>query len=850
MAAADSATESVAGSSSADQVADKSAAAVEQRSAAPSGQQIDLAGLIPPGTPELISPGYESPTASRSQSEPEDGSPQTALLVPARDGCSQQDGSQLQRQLAMCRLLLKRGQAKEALASLEAAGLARLPVDALCLRGQCLATLGDNAGAFASFMAVLAQRPRHMDALLSCATLHRACGSLLEAAGLLKEANEEAGGKDYHVTYALATVLTDIGISMQIRQDSAAAQQKYEEALAVCEGYAPAHYSQGVLLAAQAKADEAIKAYQKAVNIMPNYAEAHCNMGVLHKQAGRLNEAIDAYETAVNLAPCANVIRNNLAVAYNEKGIQLKLESKGGAAVCLFEKALALQPTLPQALYSMACVYFEAGQYERASFFYETSLTYDMRNPDAWNNLGVVQRNLRNLERAAQCYQAALNLRPNFPEALNNMAVMYTYQGRSHDAAQLLNAVLISAPEYAEAWNTLGVLQRDLGTMQEAVTSYKRCMELAPTQRNSFQNYLLALNSIMPGEQPEVCAAHAEWGKNFQHYIDCTWPAVSMRGHNAHDKSLDRPLIVGYVSADLFTHSVSYFAEGPITHHDPSRVRCIVYACVPRPDAKTVRLKAAVQAAHGTWHDVDGLSEEALAEKVREDGVDILVELAGQTAHNRLGTMAMRPAPIQATWIGYPNSTGLPSVTYRLTDKICDPTSTTQTFTETLNKPFACAATRAAYLSQLEEQGMDPARVDLMPLTQGTQQHLTTYHDMDISLDPFPYTGTTTTAESLLMGVPVITCTGACHAHNVSASLMQTVGLPGSGWVASNEQEYIDAATQAVADLDQLNQLRAALRERMLQSPLCNSADFTVQLEKVYRRMWETWVEDGKPLQD
>ncbi|GIL54275.1 hypothetical protein Vafri_9837 [Volvox africanus] len=304
----------------------------------------------------------------------------------------------------------------------------------------------------------------------------------------------------------------------------------------------------------------------------------------------------------------------------------------------------------------------------------------------------------------------------------------------------------------------------------------------------------------------------------------------------------DRPLRIGYISPDLFTHSVSYFAEAPLTHHSPARgYQHYVYSCVPKPDPKTVRLRAATEAAGGVWRDVARLNEAELAELVRRDEIDLLVELTGHTANNRLGVMARRPAPVQLTWIGYPNSTGLKAVDYRLTDDVCDPWDTKQTFVEELvrlpgcflcyspavdappvapapalangyitfgsfnnlakitpqvlriwgavlaavprsrlvlkNKPFACEAARGHVLQQLAAVGVESWRVDLLPLAPGNAEHLATYALMDISLDPFPYAGTTTTTESLFMGVPCLTMAGHCHAHNVGVSLLTAVGL-------------------------------------------------------------------------
>lgn len=540
---------------------------------------------------------------------------------------------------------------------------------------------------------------------------------------------------------------------------------------------------------------------------------------------------------------------------------------------------------------------------DKAVFMYQMAIAAAPQCAEAHNNLGVLHRERGNMEQALRCYEAALAVRPAFPQGLNNLAVMYTQQGRAEEAHNMLRAALMANPVYAEAHNNLGVLQRDVGDAAAAIESFEKCCELDPDNRNGGQNRLLALNYVHHGETELVCSAHAAWGQRFQQ-LHPPMPALTAADV---DTTPGRRLVIGYISPDLYTHSVSYFAEAPITKFDPSRVHVIVYSVVPRPDEKTARLKAAVQAAGGTWRDVAALPELELAEMVRHDKVDILVELTGHTAHNRLCVMARRPAPVQVTWIGYANSTGLTAIDYRFTDEACDPSDTEQTFTEELmrlpgcflcytpawdappvaplpalrngfltfgsfnalakqtpevlstwalllrtlpgsrlvlkNKPFACPAVQQRYWTFFEEHGVTRDRVDLLPLAPATRDHLGQYSLMDVCLDPWPYAGTTTTAEALYMGVPCLTLVGKCHAHNVGASLMSIVGL-GEGWVARSIEDYVAKAGELTADVGKLATLRAGLRERMLASPLCDAKRFMSELEDTYGRLWQRWVDD------
>lgn len=620
---------------------------------------------------------------------------------------------------------------------------------------------------------------------------------------------------------------------------------------------------------------------------------------------GDLDKAVALYARALEIAPTLDLIQTNLATAITEQGTVFKSKGAIEGAIKAYERALAIKPRHAEALYNLGVMFTEQGSFDKAVFMYETAIAVAPTCAEAHNNLGVLFRELGNGERAMQCYKASLDVRPTFTQALSNLAVMYTQQGRAQEALGLLQAAIMANSQYAEAHNNLGVLQRDIGDVVAAINSYERCLAIDPDNRNAGQNKLLALNYVHHGEEEVVCEAHAEWGRQFEKLH----PRLPPVNRSERQKFIgDGPLVVGYVTPDLFTHSVSYFAEAPMSHHNPQRVHHIVYSCCPIGDAKTERIRAAVEAAGGTWKDVARLSEADLAEEMRQDGLDVLVELTGHTANNRLGAVARHPAPVQVTWIGYPNSTGLSTVQHRITDAVCDPEDTKQTFTEELirlpgcflcytpsvdappvaplpasengfitfgsfnalaketpevlevwarilrsvpnsrlvlkNKPFACESVRCQYWRQFEEFGVDRHRVDLVPLVAATGDHLSQYSMLDISLDPWPYAGTTTTTESLYMGVPCLTLAGACHAHNVGKSLLTAIGLQ-DDWVAHSVEDYIDKAVTLASNVNGLAGLRQGLRERMVKSPLCDAPKFVSELEDVYWELWNRWQQAG-----
>ncbi|PSC74350.1 putative UDP-N-acetylglucosamine-peptide N-acetylglucosaminyltransferase SPINDLY [Micractinium conductrix] len=864
-----------------------------------------------------------SPGARMTAADPQ-AAPSCSAPPPAAAAGAATDAERRQRQLAV--LLLGGGRHQDALRVLQLL-LARHPAspELLCLQGRCLAALGSRPQALASFAAALAEAPACVPALVGCAAVYKDSGLLAEALAALQQAlllaepssgaaaaAADAGGSAAEspaaaggaaaaalggcipssaadVRQALAVVMTDLGTHQKLA-GQAGWRDQYVQAVAVCPGYAPAHYNLGVAAAEAGGVEEAVAHYTTAVELAPRYAEAWCNLGVTHKQQARLEVAIACYERALEASPSLEVVQLNLAAALTQHGTAIKAAGRGPEGIACYERALALAPRHAEALYNLGVAYTEQGHVDRALFVYQTALAVEPKCAEAHNNLGVLYRELGNMERAVQCYQAALHTRPNFPQGLNNLAVVYTQQGRAQEALQLLQAAIMAAPTYAEAHNNLGVLQRDVGAVHDAIASYQRCLDLDPTNRHAGQNLLLALNYAHHGDSRLVCEAHEEWGRRFQELHPQLPPLTAADV----DTTEGRTLVVGYISPDLFTHSVSYFAEAPLAHHSSRSVRTIVYSCVPKPDAKTARLQAEVAAAGGTWRDVARLSEPELADLIRSDKVDILVELTGHTASNRLGAMARRPAPVQVSWIGYPNSTGLRSVDYRLTDSTCDPQGTAQTFTEELvrlagcflcytpppdappvaplpavtngfvtfgsfnalakqtpevlsvwarillavpgsrlvlkNKPFACEAVRNKFWRVFEEAGVERSRVDLLPLAAVNRDHLAQYSLLDVALDPWPYAGTTTTAEALYMGVPCLTLAGACHAHNVGVSLLAAVGLQ-EQWVAHTVEAYIAKAAALASDFASLSELRRGLRARMLQSPLCDAPGFVARLE-------------------
>ncbi|XP_073266108.1 probable UDP-N-acetylglucosamine--peptide N-acetylglucosaminyltransferase SPINDLY [Populus alba] len=774
-------------------------------------------------------------------------------------------------------------------------------VEAYIGKGICLQMQNMERLAFDSFAEAIKLDPENACALTHCGILYKDEGRLLEAADSYHKALK-ADPLYKPASECLAIVLTDLGTSLKLSGNTQEGIQKYYDALKVDPHYAPAYYNLGVVYSEMMQYDTALSCYEKAAIERPMYAEAYCNMGVIYKNRGDLESAIACYERCLAVSPNFEIAKNNMAIALTDLGTKVKLEGDINQGVAYYKKALYYNWHYADAMYNLGVAYGEMLKFEMAIVFYELAFHFNPHCAEACNNLGVIYKDRDNLDKAVECYQATLSIKPNFSQSLNNLGVVYTVQGKMDAAASMIEKAIMANPTYAEAYNNLGVLYRDVGNITMAISAYEQCLEIDPDSRNAGQNRLLAMNYINEGHDDKLFQAHREWGRRFMRL----YPQ-----HTSWDnpKVPERPLVIGYVSPDYFTHSVSYFIEAPLVYHDYANYMVVVYSAVVKSDAKTNRFREKVLKKGGMWRDIYGIDEKKVASMVREDKVDILVELTGHTANNKLGMMACRPAPVQVTWIGYPNTTGLPTIDYRITDSFTDPPHTKQKHVEELVrlpecflcyipspeagpvtptpalsngfitfgsfnnlakitpkvlqvwarilcavpnsrlvvkcKPFGCDSVRQRFLTVLEQLGLEPLRVDLLPLILLNHDHMQAYSLMDISLDTFPYAGTTTTCESLYMGVPCITMAGAVHAHNVGVSLLSKVGL--GHLVAKNEEEYVQLALQLASDISALSNLRMSLRELMSKSPVCDGPNFTLGLETTYRNMWHRYCKGDVP---
>eukprot|EP00189_Rhodosorus_marinus_P009077 CAMPEP_0184752864 /NCGR_PEP_ID=MMETSP0315-20130426/43801_1 /TAXON_ID=101924 /ORGANISM="Rhodosorus marinus, Strain UTEX LB 2760" /LENGTH=922 /DNA_ID=CAMNT_0027232217 /DNA_START=220 /DNA_END=2988 /DNA_ORIENTATION=- len=719
----------------------------------------------------------------------------------------------------------------------------------------------------------------------------------------------------------LAMILTDIGVRLKLAELPSEATQLYAEALSVDPEYAQAYYNLGVAYADMGMKEQALEYYALTLHKNELHAEALCNAGVIHKETGHVEQAILNYERALSVNPNFELARANLSIALCDAGTQAKQESKIDDAFTLYSRALAFNPSYPDAHYNLGVAYAEERKPMRAIVHYELAVKFNPNHKEAHNNLGVMYKELGNLERSLESYKAALAIDSNNHQTHNNVAVVYTLTGDTDLAAKHLEMATRLAPSYAEAHNNIGVLLRDEGDVLGAMKHYEICSDVDQAGEMGRQNRLHALNYVDVFSPEQVFEAHHDWGLSFQAKIlkqveDGKADAetrrqlldVSREKPDKEPRGAGRPLRIGYLSPDFFTHSVSYFIDAPLAKHS-KQVKVFVYANVQKQDSKTDRLRA-YENVVDTWRDIAGQNTYEAAKTILADKLDILVELAGHTNGNRLDVMVFRLAPVQVTWIGYPNTTGLPTTDYRVTDEVADPLNTTQRYTEKLYrlpkvflcytpaadapeevapppsttagglvtfgsfnilakmqsstislwakvlkavpnsrlllkaKPLASSMTKARIQELFRKEDIDPSRLDMFPLIPATRAHLEAYRHMDVALDPFPYAGTTTTCEALYMGVPVITLASPLG-QNVHAHNVGATLLTSIGHPELVAKTADDYVQKAVSLASDSSKLRK-LRYSLRGDMTCSPLGRADQFVEALENMYfEMWVAKG-----
>jgi predicted O-linked N-acetylglucosamine transferase (SPINDLY family) len=689
----------------------------------------------------------------------------------------------------------------------------------------------------------------------------------------------------------MATVADMFALALHYHQlgDVQQAEPLYRQIIEFDPNHADAWQLLGEIAIRGGRHDLAIEYIGRAISLNPGFAAYYSNLGVAYDAIGRVAEAAMSYQRALELQPAYPEARNNL-------GVLLRRQGRLDEAAANLREAVRLRPDYAEAHNNLGIVLLELGKLDEALASCRDALYLSPSYAAAHCTLGNVLRGYGNIPDALASYHQALYLQPEYADGYYNLGTALKEHGSLDEAEANFRQVVRLQPNFATAYNSLAVVLQDQGKLDEAVACYQEALRLCPGDVPTQSNYLLCLNYLPKADPAFVFSEHRKWGDLHSHA-----QVAGPSSRRARDP--ERSLRVGYVSPDLRFHVLVGFLEPILAHHDPDQVEAICYAQSPQADEVTARLQSLSRGWRRTW----GLSDAQVEELVREDGIDILVDLAGHTAGNRLGVFARKPAPVQVSYLGYCNTTGLAAIDFRLTDDVADPLGEPSRHTEVLLRlpaGFCCyklpaevpdvnslpalrdghltfgslhslaklnkavldlwceilravpsarllvfrhtlrGETKDYFAAEFAARGIQAERVELRHVADpGRNKHFRVYNEIDMSLDAFPWGGHATACESLWMGVPVITLYGPVHAGRMVASVLTRAGL--SELIAETPAKYLELAVNWAGNLERLAGLRSRLRTTMEASPLCDGKRFTRGLEEAYRSMWQRWCVEG-----
>ncbi len=636
------------------------------------------------------------------------------------------------------------------------------------------------------------------------------------------------------------------------------------------------------------KLAEAERIYRQVLQVDPQNAQALCLLGTLALRAGQLEAAVHLLHGAIRQNPAEAGYFVNLAEALRRQG-------KLAESIACSRKAIELNPRVAVAYANLGLTYLEHGEAPASAAAYRQAILLEGANAEHHIGLGRALFEAGELSDAELSLRRAVELAPNNGSAQFNLGRVLYPQMKLDEAIDCFRRAAALNSNLSESYSNLGTLLNEQGQLDEALHWHRMAVQHAPDNARAHSSLVYAMNYHPVYDADSLWREHRAWG---QRHADRLSAASS-----AHDneRQPERCLRIGYVSPHFWSHAVNFFTEPILANHDHSRFEVFCYCDVAaaQRDAATERLRGYADA----WRDIVGLSNQQVSQTVRGDRIDILVDLTGHIWGTRLLAFSQRPAPVQVTYIGYQNTTGMQAMDYRLTDDWADPPGTTDRYyTERLvrlPKTFFCyqptsdappvgplpalangfvtfgsfnnfvkitpqvLAAWASLLRQVpdarlrilakvgdrlrdyvqtvfEQHRVDPSRVELWHW-RPRSQYLEMIASTDVALDAFPFNGHTTTCDALWQGVPVVTLAGDSYVSRFGSSAHQNLGL--QDLVASSVEQYIEIAAKLAHDTPRLAELRASLRERMSASPILDHRQFTRNLEAAYRQMWLDWCQ-------
>ncbi|MDA1089531.1 MAG: tetratricopeptide repeat protein [Proteobacteria bacterium] len=714
--------------------------------------------------------------------------------------------------------------------------------------------------------------------------------------------------------------------TLQDRPEAAAAC--YRKALAIKPDYIEAMANLGTVLKELGHPEEAVACFESALRSRPDLAEVHFNLGNTLRDLGRLEDAVNSYQTAITAKPDYAEAHSSLGTALAQLG---RLED----AVIAHQKALRLRPDYAEALSNLGIAYDKLGLLGDAAAAYEKAISIKPDLAAAHSNYGNVLKQQGRLGDAVASYEKALAITPNYTEALGNLGAAYNQMGRNSDAAASLRAAIATNPDYAEAHYNLGNALD--GQLAETLNCYREAARLD-------KGHQFARASLL--HQLQHACAWAEF-KDLEADVDAAMRAaldqgggvavtpfalVTRRGDGAENLAVAKAasnetakqmaglgaifsetgprqpktrVTIGYLSADFHNHATAHLMRGLFECHDREAFRILAFSHGPDDGSDYRR---AIEANCDGFVDIAGDSHGDAAKRIVAAGVDILIDLKGHTDQNRLQICALRPAPIQASYLGFPGTSGADFLDYILTDAVVTPAADAPYYTEAFvtlphcyqatdntqkisdaplrrsdfglpDDGFVFCSFNATYKiepkmfdvwmrlldnvpgsvlwllksndlaeknlkAEAEARGIDAGRLIFADKIP-KDRHLARHRLADLALDTRICGGHTTTTDALWAGLPVVTLAGNHFVSRVASSLLQAVAMPE---LVSHSLEAYEALARGLAkDNDKLTATAEKLGMNRLSEPLFDTPRFTRNLETAYRLMWDRYLAGEAP---
>ncbi|MEO5341657.1 MAG: tetratricopeptide repeat protein [Magnetococcus sp. MYC-9] len=793
------------------------------------------------------------------------------------------------------------------------------------------------------YQQVLARHPLHPTALSNLASVHARQGNHTAALACYRKALQ-AG-------HAGAELWFNYGNLQQKLAMIPEAIHSFRTALRLQPNLYPAHYNLGNLLRDQEQLEEAVHCYEEALHHNPHFLLAYRNLGNLLRRMGRHAEAIQRHQQALSLPGQTDQQRgeshynlaNALAAAgqneaakeqyqaalrqapaqrdawiplirlcqaqgedeaakrwlmealqrFPEESELLRLQGDlyyrqedFAAALAIYRQLDERHPGQASTANALGVAYRALGQNEAAEAAWRRCLALDDRHGVALTNLGTLYRLKKRYEEALSCLRRAVQWYPDDPDGVSSLACTLIDLGAISEALARIEPLLTSHPDHVDLLGMKAFALVQQARIEEAQALLARARHLKPESWVAIGNTLFS--SLYRDDWD------AETQSRFHQQLAAQLPRHAQPPPSRPPRAApQRRCRIGYISPDFRTHPVGLFIEPLLRHHSGERFHITCYALPYAPDETSQRLLAH---AH-RWRELDGWSVERMVRQIRQDEIEILVDLAGYTAGGRMDLMACRPAPVQAIFLGYPYSSGLSGMDYIIADHQLIPPHLEHLYSERVVRlagSFLCyhrevapdvlslpalrnghvtfgsfnnlpkvsstcldlwarvlhavpdsrlilkasslgdAGTRELFWGHFAARGIATERIQLLPASP-PEQYMAEYGLLDIALDPFPYNGGTTSCDTVWMGVPLVTLAGEGFMSRMGASLLSTLGHP--EWIATTAAEYVAIAVRLAADVEQLARIRAALRARMRGSALCDAVAYTANLESLLLEM-------------